>query len=51
MFESFMHFLGLCPDHMSHINLINILTFGMGGILIGWGQRLYYKVKSLFKRK
>lgn len=44
MFESFLHLIGICPDSMSHPNLMNL--FGLGVILSG--LLLFFKNKVIF---
>jgi len=24
MFETFLHFIGFCPDHFSHLNILDV---------------------------
>jgi hypothetical protein len=49
MIESILHFIGICPDSLSHPNLLNLLTLG---ILVSIGAKLkffYYKSRKIVK--
>ena len=46
MFESILHFIGLCPDSMSHPNLMNL--FGLGTLISGLTILLKNKIKIMF---
>lgn len=39
MFESILHFIGICPDSASHFDLIDLLINGFGGTIY-----LYYNI-------
>ena len=51
MFETFMHVMGLCPDHFAHFNFLDIIMLGGGTyVTMKWNSiKAYFKSKR--KRK
>jgi hypothetical protein len=48
MIELIKHLLGLCPDHMTHLNAIDAL-FGTG--LLAFAGGYFTRIKGVFSRK
>jgi hypothetical protein len=48
MIELIKHLLGLCPDHMTHLNLFDAL-FGTG--LLAFAGGYFTRIKGMFRRK
>jgi hypothetical protein len=48
MVELIKHLLGLCPDHMTHLNVFDAL-FGTG--LIAFAGGYFTRIKGIFVRK
>lgn len=48
MIELIKHLLGLCPDHMTHLNLFDAL-FGTG--LLAFAGGYFTRIKGFFWRK
>ncbi|HEY8747292.1 MAG TPA: hypothetical protein VIM11_04915 [Tepidisphaeraceae bacterium] len=48
MFELIKHFLGLCPDHAAHMNLMDML---LGGGLLAVAGGYFHRFKGIFTRK
>lgn len=41
-----MHFLGVCPDHMTHPNLIQLIVLGLLTPIAIKAKTIYYKIKG-----
>jgi hypothetical protein len=48
MFESLLHFFGFCPDHSTHLNILDIFVYGIFGGLTLKAKSLYYFIKNRF---
>lgn len=48
MFESLLHFFGFCPDHTTHLNILDIFIYGIFGGVILKTKAVYYKIKNKF---
>ena len=48
MFELIKHFLGLCPDHAAHMNLLDAL---LGGGLLAFAGGYFTRIKGIFTRR
>jgi hypothetical protein len=48
MVELIKHLLGLCPDHMTHLNVFDTL-FGTG--LIAFAGGYFTRIKGIFVRR
>jgi len=51
MIESLLHFLGFCPDHFTHINLIDLIVLGLLTPILTKSKSIYYKIKSIIKKQ
>ncbi len=51
MFDWFLHLLGLCPDHSSHLNLLDYFTYIGLGIFTFFTTFLKLIFHKLFHKK
>lgn len=49
MIEWIMHFLGLCPDHAAHTNVMDLLMYGLGFGVMGTYIKVYWH--KIFHKK
>lgn len=49
MIEGILHFLGICPDSLSHPNLLNLLTLGISALIGTKLKFFYYKLRKIVK--
>lgn len=48
MLEMLRHLLGLCPDHMTHLNVMDTL---LGTGLVAFAGGYFTRIKGIFIRK
>jgi len=48
MFELIKHLLGLCPDHATHMNMMDML---LGGGFLAFAGGYFQRIKGIFTRK
>lgn len=48
MVDSILHFFGICPDHGSHVNIVDYLKFMP---ILPSFYFVYWKIKSVFMMK
>lgn len=48
MFDIILHFLGICPDHLTHLNFLDLLIFGPLTYLSVKAKSIYYNIKKIF---
>jgi len=50
MLESLLHILGICPDHFTHVNLLDLLVYGPFALMLIKIKGIYYYVKGKLKK-
>jgi len=51
MWETILHVLGICPDHLAHFNLLDLLVFGPVAFIMLKAKSIYYGIKNVFNKK
>ena len=46
MIEQLLHYIGICPDHLSHLNLVDLLLFTPAAYVVFRAKALFYKIKG-----
>lgn len=48
MWESLFHFLGFCPDAIGHLDVMDLVRFGLVHVSLWW-EFLKFYIISLFR--
>jgi len=50
MWDFILHILGICPDHFTHFNLVDLLILGPAAFLSLKAKHIYYSIKRKIRR-